>query len=910
MPNTTDEITVQPRGDSAADPPEPSSASADSGSPSPPRATATRPEAPFAIPERYRSKVDPETWGDIGIIPAAATQGQLAAEVVFLMELWQRAGLKARALWDRAKNDLEEWEDGDLNRLPPAVLKDLYTNLQANGVWLPPKAGTNRIRQSTSIAAALTGPYRVWKQEDITAVASESQTFEVNTADKTFIHEITRPTRTITLSTIGQSSAPATPRVEPPATPQLRPAAPTTPLPRRPPRPATLSYIPPEARQSFVPLDPVEPWPHRTQGPCPPTSSPIRQPPSEPYFKEQSESQAAPPLDPSMPTPKANADLAKMYDDSMKFSGDLYDVLQAKLAIFKDACRRVGITPQQYPGAFPTMLKGRAREYYYQHICPLGPLPLDTMLQKMRNKFETQETHHVYLAKWRETTLTKVRTDNPSKTTPECLETLIERLDQLALALGYTTEAPAGGLRMHLLNACQGHPSCKLALYSPATTYEGVIAQLRAAVATEEATAPYQSVAHWTDRTFNGDGRRARYGTKTPLDPGPTTGRAFPRDRPRLPQSPRKCYVYGIREAKGQNATPTALTAFLTWYEGPEPDRKDEALEAYLAAHEGLSPATSDNDEDPYIADEEVDGGVYFTSTYFPTPFNSNELATALGDNAVTHALTKGTPGNDPYLEDLPGGPAEPPSAFMLKGRYEALTFQGIIPDTGAAQLSTAGHAQFRALQRSHGVSLDASKAGKGQVRFGPGPPVESLGTTTVPTPLGDLTFHVIPTPTPFLLCLQDIDAHSIIFDNLANELRQGDRRVPVFHVKALEDIQRFCNHCQLHAAAPHRFKFTLHDDHQFNYEVIVDIFYLEGNSPVLHVVDEATSFNAARFLPSISAKATWAALRLCWIDVYQGPPDWIVTDAGKQFHATEFHQAARTLGISIKEMPILALNY
>ena len=42
----------------------------------------------------------------------------------------------------------------------------------------------------------------------------------------------------------------------------------------------------------------------------------------------------------------------------------------------------------------------------------------------------------------------------------------------------------------------------------------------------------------------------------------------------------------------------------------------------------------------------------------------------------------------------------------------------------------------------------------------------------------------------------------------------------------------------------------------EFNYEVIVDVMYLDAR-PVLHVIDEATAFQAARFLASISAKDT-----------------------------------------------------
>ena len=44
-------------------------------------------------------------------------------------------------------------------------------------------------------------------------------------------------------------------------------------------------------------------------------------------------------------------------------------------------------------------------------------------------------------------------------------------------------------------------------------------------------------------------------------------------------------------------------------------------------------------------------------------------------------------------------------------------------------------------------------------------------------------------------------------------------------------------------------FKFTLYDDYEFNYEILIDIMYLESNKPILYIVDSATAFNVARFL-------------------------------------------------------------
>ena len=62
------------------------------------------------------------------------------------------------------------------------------------------------------------------------------------------------------------------------------------------------------------------------------------------------------------------------------------------------------------------------------------------------------------------------------------------------------------------------------------------------------------------------------------------------------------------------------------------------------------------------------------------------------------------------------------------------------------------------------------------------------------------------------------------------------------FEERALKQVTRFCHHCQLHSSAPRQFKFTLKDDHYFNYEILVDVMYL-SSKPVLHVVDLPNRF-------------------------------------------------------------------
>src|SRR6266536_3900851 len=104
------------------------------------------------------------------------------------------------------------------------------------------------------------------------------------------------------------------------------------------------------------------------------------------------------------------------------------------------------------------------------------------------------------------------------------------------------------------------------------------------------------------------------------------------------------------------------------------------------------------------------------------------------------------------------------------------------------------------------------------------------------------------------------------------------------------------------------RFKFTLKDDHEFNYSVIINVIYLD-RKPVLQVVDSATVFEATRFLKDMSACTAWDTLRVCWINTYLGPLDMVVHDARKNFVSTEFKQLANSMAIEIKEVPVEAYN-
>ena len=158
---------------------------------------------------------------------------------------------------------------------------------------------------------------------------------------------------------------------------------------------------------------------------------------------------------------------------------------------------------------------------------------------------------------------------------------------------------------------------------------------------------------------------------------------------------------------------------------------------------------------------------------------NGTQTVAILNNQSTLHVVTK----KDPFDTEVPGDiiPKMPPtSAFTFDNRYSSNIFQGIMPDSGAAGVSTAGNPQFLALQKlDPTVQLDTSTAGAHKIRFGKGTAL-SQGTIQVMTPLGVITFHVVPANTPFLLCIQDMDTMGVRFDNLRNVLLQGHRVIPI----------------------------------------------------------------------------------------------------------------------------------
>lgn len=254
-------------------------------------------------------------------------------------------------------------------------------------------------------------------------------------------------------------------------------------------------------------------------------------------------------------------------------------------------------------------------------------------------------------------------------------------------------------------------------------------------------------------------------------------------------------------------------------------------------------------------------------TTQYVTNFgeiDGHETLQILRDQATSHALTRKPPSN----------------SSDVKHRYSDHIFQGIIIDTGAARWSTAGQGQFQALQKIQNTNLDTSQAGCVKVLFGIGE-TTSNGAANVHTPIGIITFHIVPADTPFLCSLYDMDNLQVKFNNPENVLIQNEKRVPIIRknghpfmllnksrsvsytstdtqvcylistelrqlhrrfghpsvrrlqrvlersghevdIKAIQRLSKFCHECQLHGKSPGRFKFILHDDCEFNFSIYI----------------------------------------------------------------------------------------
>ncbi|KAM4062780.1 hypothetical protein HRG_007600 [Hirsutella rhossiliensis] len=454
---------------------------------------------------------------------------------------------------------------------------------------------------------------------------------------------------------------------------------------------------------------------------------------------------------------------SKLWDRKLNYSGDAYDILDDKIRYFLDACLTASIKPSQFHALLSNILTKRAKNFFVHQVSRDSTFA--EMYQKMKQHFDTEVNRQQYHTDWTSINFTQLRKESPEKPLCEILQALLDKLQLCQRALG-NSYGGEDQLISTTIRACRGVPELEFALFVPAKTFEGLSSQLRSSLTTVSQRQPGQPSQYlqdqdqfFTDRRYQHPADKRKKWTKRCYVCGKEG--CFSTKHPDDERKRAKERYLRERGFHGQKSSSRPFTTFLADYEG-DPDEDQ----------------TSDSADDD--SDDQSD-------SFFAAAFLSNR--------AFRHRIH--TVEGESICEE---------SQHFLLDRYNRTSFQGILPDTGAAKISTAGIDQFRALQREMPTVQLRKNATIATVRFGGNEPTNTIGITTVITPIGEVVFHVINMSTPFLLCLKDMDRLGAYLNNVTNELICGDKRIPI-----------------IKADAPRRFKFTLKDNCDFNYELIVD---------------------------------------------------------------------------------------
>ena len=907
------------------------------------------------------------------------------------LKAWIKTGVREEELWGLFREDFGRWTAEEINQLDKALRIALRQFLRNNGVrvngGLSVTHGLIQILEETPLGER---PTQSRQPETIETAANRRQVVRKPVTQPPITPITGVPARTVPVPTVEreESYIPQAQRAQiilqaqreaqrqaqrqasTPHRPGLRPLY----LGRQTTQPGDYAFDKTQATRGWRSPGPYERLP-------PPGELPDER------YKERKQ--------------RALGGLLKMYPESQKYSGP-EDVLESKLKVFYDLCPKAGVIDEWFGDALSTMLKSEASKHYYRNVAGRGMSFID-MIEAIRMHFETEERQEMITGRWEDLDLIGIQHANPGKPILECFELMRGKLLDMQEVLLPEMQTELN-LRNKLYRAIDGIPECALAIMKKAPSFEGACYDIRSSISqshkTKQSRAFVTSNHQSNDRPTsysNGNGHRDELASDNEPSDVMFTDRKilYNDDKGRRPyrgsssgSNYRSKLKFSARTSNGAKDKACFICKKVGCWstQHPEHEQKaqrekwrdkgyeDKKLSQFILQIEGLDP---DAEFGQFVNDfeDDSDDGQQANENHSPTVFvtdsfgdvDGEQIFQELQNQSTTHAITNFLISPETILSEKEAKRVTDTSVF-LSDRYSRGVFRGILIDTGAAVRSTAGHQQFKALAQIMDVKLDDARAGEANIRFGIGQ-ATSIGTVDVKTPIGTVTFHVLPADTPFLLSLKDLDDHKVRFDNLENKLIQGEKQIPVVRawghpwmlldpVKAMayhddtivdrhtvchltelelrqvhrrfghpsarrlisllhqaghhenraevERLTRYCEYCQKHARKPMRFKFTIRDDKEFNHTVFIDVLWLDSK-PVLQLVDEATGFQAARFLTNESSECIWNTTKEMWMDTYLGPPDWFISDAGKNVTSKEWRTNARIMGSSTKAVPVEA---
>ena len=628
--------------------------------------------------------------------------------------------------------------------------------------------------------------------------------------------------------------------------------------------------------------------------------------------------------------------MEKMYAGKEKYSGKTGEMCFAlALPIFLECCVKAELPSHAYPLAFSTMLKDEALSYYYMNLHGKG-VDTATLIKVLTAQFEGPEQTRTKLTEWNFTSLRQQILLHPERSWADTFKDMVDNLKVVQRSLDITYQTPKV-LIDKITASVADIPVCATALLVSYVGVSGLTNNITSALINDDMARTAEKIRplgrelsasiNYTDRTFRED--------KNPSSSRNNSRNDFRklRNNTNIYSRKKTCYICREPGCWSTKHTKDEQEQMRKTFTKKYPQK---TYQAFLADYEG------EEDDNHTLIQDECSDNEYFLCGSSSV---NKELASSYYNDLIQHTLQHAMSGSQ---------------IFYSLSRYTSDVFRGVLVDTGAATISTVGLGQAKVFMKEFGVQMDTNSPPT-MAKFGKGKAI-SQGTLAVETPVGKMIFYVVDADIPFLLCLQDLDRSGYYYNNQTDlvtyknntkppipitrifnhpfmvwgpvsiayltepELRQLHRRFGHPSVdrlvkllektnhedpqnrQVLKDITAYCEFCQKHSRSPGRFKFSLKDEDNtyFNYALVVDVMYIEGD-PVLHVVDQGTSFQAGRWLQSISAKHTWDMLRLCWIDVYTGPPEVIIHDAGTNFDSVEFRESSTALGIQTKCVPVEA---
>ena len=177
--------------------------------------------------------------------------------------------------------------------------------------------------------------------------------------------------------------------------------------------------------------------------------------------------------------PQQVSTFQKGWRKDRNYTGKPYNLLYNKVRIFIGYYKQLQITEDQYHAVFPDILSSRAEDFYIYHIGP--DKRWDEVYNLIDTHFNTTINHSQYWADQTTLSFVRVRKENPDKTLPEVLETLLDKLQLVQRALGEGYQGKIA-LCTIVVRACRAVPELEPAIMNQKPTCKALFADLRAAL--------------------------------------------------------------------------------------------------------------------------------------------------------------------------------------------------------------------------------------------------------------------------------------------------------------------------------------------------------------------------------------------------------------------------------------------